>query len=42
MLRRWLDADAEWWEFWMPQSGGIGGAIVGGVITSLVWWLRAA
>jgi hypothetical protein len=30
----WWLRDAEWWQFWMPQSGLIGGCIVG-----LLMWL---
>ena len=33
----WLKRDAEWWEFWHPSSGIIGGFIMGVIVfTALV------
>jgi len=32
MLDKWLFADAEWWQFWLPRSGVFGGIIMGGLI----------
>lgn len=33
-FRRWFYRDAEWWEFWFPQSGPIGG-----VLFCMAFWL---
>ena len=29
---KWAFRDAEWWQFWMPQSGLAGGMIAGVVV----------
>jgi hypothetical protein len=36
ILKRWVKTEAEWWQFWMPQSGGRGGIIMGIVILCVV------
>jgi hypothetical protein len=33
-LRKWANADAKWWQFWMPQSGHAGGLIIGAIVLS--------
>ena len=30
-----LEVDAQWWEFWKPQSGSTGGALAGIFISSV-------
>jgi len=38
-LKHWLSANAKWWQFWMPQSGGRGGVVFGlllGVLIALI------
>lgn len=35
-LKTWWLAPAEWWQFWFPQSGGIGGAIFAAIAGSVV------
>jgi hypothetical protein len=38
----WALVDAHWWQFWMPQSGLIGGLINGAVIvaaTFAIFWV---
>lgn len=35
----WLFGDAEWWQFWRPGSGIGGGAIMGVVVSILLWLL---
>jgi hypothetical protein len=34
---QWWIEPAEWWEFWMPQSGAIGGVIAGISFNALAW-----
>jgi hypothetical protein len=29
MIKKWWEKEACWWEFWYPQSGGKGGALMG-------------
>lgn len=36
VLYRWSMRDAEWWQFWRPQSGLIGGVIVALLIELIV------
>lgn len=31
-----LWTDAQWWQFWLPQSGFIGGSICGVLILTIV------
>ncbi len=38
----WVTADAEWWQFWLPQSGFRGGCVLGAImnVVAAVWrWL---
>jgi glycerol uptake facilitator-like aquaporin len=34
--KRWLHKDAEWWQFWLPQSGPVGGMIMGVILASFL------
>ena len=36
VLKRWFFKGARWWQFWLPQSGPVGGVIVAGVIALLL------
>lgn len=36
MFDRWLYHDAEWWQFWWPNSGMIGGALLGLVCMTIL------
>ncbi len=36
---KWNYADAEWYHFWLPQSGGTGGIIMGCLIGLVVAFL---
>jgi len=27
VIRQWINTPAEWWEFWLPQSGLVGGVV---------------
>lgn len=29
MLEKWINKPAKWWQFWLPQSGIVGGSILG-------------
>lgn len=29
----WIARPARWWQFWLPQSGIAGGAIIGAIMT---------
>jgi hypothetical protein len=35
-VKRWFFKGAQWWQFWLPQSGPVGGIIVAGVIALLL------
>jgi glycerol uptake facilitator-like aquaporin len=37
MLKRWWLREAEWWQFWLPQSGPIGGGIGGTLLGTIVF-----
>lgn len=37
----WAYRDAEWWQFWMPQSGPLGGVIFGLVLSAPAWMVLA-
>ena len=37
-IKQWVDADAEYWQFWMPQSGATGGLIMGLVLCSIFFY----
>ena len=32
----WIEEPAEWYEFWMPGSGRVGGAIMGVVLVVIL------
>ena len=32
----WWNQPADWWEFWLPQSGWIGGAVLGALAASII------
>lgn len=32
LVRKWTFKNARWYQFWMPQSGGIGGFIAGIIV----------
>ncbi len=32
LIKKWFMTDAKWYEFWMPQSGFVGGLIMGAVV----------
>jgi len=34
----WMVEPAEWWEFWMPMSGAIGGIIGGGMVFAIAYF----
>lgn len=36
---KWFQQPAEWYEFWMPQSGPIGGLIFGAILSPPLAWL---
>jgi hypothetical protein len=38
MIRKWIYTDAEWYEFWMPQSGPVGGLI----LSAILWGIFVA
>lgn len=39
-MKKWLLHPAEWWEFWYPQSGHIGGGLIGSaMIVLLAIWI---
>lgn len=40
MFKKWWNADAEWWQFWYPASGSIGG-IIAGVIIGIIFLVTA-
>ena len=31
-IRRWMRKEASWYEFWMPQSGVLGGFVLGSTL----------
>lgn len=35
-ILRWWRTPAAWWQFWLPQSGFIGGLLFGALITQLL------
>ena len=38
-IEDWIYAPANWWEFWKPDSGWIGGILLGSVNALFwVWW----
>lgn len=37
----WFLRPAQWWQFWLPQSGKYGGLIAGSVISAALWWARS-
>ena len=36
---RWVHHPAKWWQFWLPQSDALGGAIAGIVVGVLIYLL---
>jgi len=32
VIKAWLEKEASWWQFWLPKSGVVGGAIAGLII----------
>lgn len=32
MFLNWYHKKAKWWQFWLPQSGFLGGCIAGSII----------
>lgn len=40
-LARWLTARAKPWQFWLPQSGFVGGMIFCGLITLILITVQA-
>lgn len=32
----WSMKDAKWWQFWMPQSGPVGGLLAGLIVVILI------
>jgi hypothetical protein len=38
-LKWWWCHDAEWWEFWFPQSGARGGGIIGVALFIIIFTL---
>ena len=36
MFYNWVYRDAEWWQFWRPQRGGVGGTIMGVVLFIII------
>lgn len=38
-FQSWLERDAEWWEFWHPSSGLVGGLILGLLISTISLFL---
>lgn len=42
MIKRWVNKPARWYNFWLPQSGAVGGiisALFFLIIVSLVYWV---
>ena len=34
---KWITTPAKWYQFWMPESGPVGGAIAGGILLFIIF-----
>ena len=32
LFEKWISIEAKWYQFWLPNSGSVGGLIMGNVI----------
>jgi glycerol uptake facilitator-like aquaporin len=39
-LRAWWFAPADWWEFWLPMSGPLGGSLMAAFVALVVCLCR--
>jgi hypothetical protein len=42
VLKRWFFKDAQWWQFWLPQSDLVGGFVAGVIVAGVIALLLLA